>query len=116
MLRVLDLRLVLSRSLPLPEFELALGRRKPIYIPFPQAVPLVAVIDPATCIEFKTHNCKKTCVAACGDRDAIDFEQKEETVEFDVGTIVVSTGFHVFDAKRMTNYGYGRDPGGSSAP
>ena len=93
------------------EFELGLGKRKPIYIPFPQAVPLVAVIDPETCIEFKTHNCRKTCVDACGDRDAIDFGQMEQTVELEVGTIIVATGFQVFDARRMTNYGYGNHPG-----
>ena len=93
------------------EFDLGLGKRKPIYIPFPQAIPLVAVIDPVTCIEFKTGHCKQTCVDACGDRDAIDFHQKEETVELDVGTLIVATGFHVFDASRMTNYGYGKFPG-----
>src|SRR3990172_6540428 len=93
------------------EFELGLGMRKPIYIPFPQAIPLVAVIDPETCIEFKTRQCKKTCVAACGDRGAIDFNQKEATVDLEVGAIIVSTGFHVFDAAPMTNYGYGVLPG-----
>ena len=93
------------------EFDLGLGKRKPIYIPFPQAVPLVAVIDPATCIEFKTGHCKQTCEDACGDRDAIDFHQPEQTVELDVGTVIVATGFQVFDASRMTNYGYGKYPG-----
>ena len=93
------------------EFDLGLGKRKPIYVPFPQAIPLVAVIDPETCIEFKTGHCKQTCVEACGDRDAIDFHQKEETIELDVGTLIVATGFHVFDASRMTNYGYGKFPG-----
>ena len=93
------------------EFDVGMGKRKPIYVPFPQAVPPVAVIDPDTCIEFKTHNCKKTCVTACGDRNAIDFNQKEELLEVEVGAIVVSTGFKVFDATRCTNYGYGRYPG-----
>ncbi len=93
------------------EFDLGLGKRKPIYIPFPQAVPLVAVIDPETCIEFKTGHCKQTCVEACGDRDAIDFGQKEQIVDLEVGTIIVATGFRVFDASRMTNYGYGKLPG-----
>jgi len=93
------------------EFELGLGKRKPIYIPFPQAIPLVAVIDPETCIEFRTAHCKKTCVDACGERDAIDFKQTEQTIEFDVGTIIVATGFQIFDAARMTNYGYGKLPG-----
>ena len=93
------------------EFELGLGMRKPIYIPFPQAVPLVAVIDSETCIEFKTGHCKKTCVVACGDRNAIDFTQQETVVELDVGAIIVATGFKIFDASRMTNYGYGKLPG-----
>lgn len=99
----------------LSEFDMGLGRRKPIYIPFPQAVPLVAVIDPKTCIEFKTGNCKKTCVVACGDRNAIDFTQKEKIEEVDVGTIIVATGFQTFDASRMTNYGYGKYPNVYSA-
>ncbi|KXH74821.1 MAG: disulfide reductase [Candidatus Thorarchaeota archaeon SMTZ-45] len=92
------------------EFDLGLGKRKPIYVPFPQAIPLVATIDPNTCIEFKTHNCKKTCVEACGDRNAIDFDQKEEFVELDVGTIIVTTGHDIFDASKMSGYGYGKYP------
>ncbi len=92
------------------EFDEGIGLRKPIYIPFPQAIPQVATIDPETCIEFKTHNCKKTCAEACGDREAIVFDQKEERMEIDVGAIVVSTGFKVFDATKCTNYGYGKFP------
>ena len=60
------------------EFNLDLGKRKPIYIPFPQAVPQMVVIDPETCIEFKSGKCKKTCVEVCGDRKAIDFNQQEK--------------------------------------
>jgi heterodisulfide reductase subunit A len=92
------------------EFNLGLGKRKPIYIPFAQATPLVVLIDPETCIQFKSGKCKKTCVEACADRRAIDFEQREETKEIEVGTIILSTGFQVFDAKRIPNYGYGIYP------
>ncbi|MCS7316433.1 MAG: FAD-dependent oxidoreductase, partial [Bryobacterales bacterium] len=53
------------------EFNQGLGKRKPIYIPFPQAVPQVVLIDPETCIEFKSGKCKKTCIEACGERKAI---------------------------------------------
>ena len=52
---------------------------------------------PDRCIQSKTGKCKKTCAAAC-DRKAIDFEQKEETVQVDVGAIIISTGFETFDA------------------
>ena len=91
------------------EFQMGLGKRKPIYLPFPQATPQVVLIDPQRCIQLKTGKCKKTCAAAC-DRNAIDFEQKEETVEVDVGAIIISTGFQPFDATRIPAYGYGKYP------
>jgi heterodisulfide reductase subunit A len=95
------------------EFDEGVGLRKPVYIPFPQAVPNYAVIDPETCIEFKSHHCKKTCVTACNEvagRNAIDFDQKPSFVEFDVGAVIVTTGFKTFDPSHMPQYGYGRFP------
>jgi heterodisulfide reductase subunit A len=90
------------------EFNLGLSKRKPVYIPFPQAVPQVVTIDPNTCIEFRTGKCKKTCVEVCADRNAIDFQQTETFDEIDVGTIILATGFKAFDAGRIPYYGYGR--------
>jgi heterodisulfide reductase subunit A2 len=92
------------------DFNEGLGKRKPVYIPFPQATPQVVLIDPETCLHLKTGKCKKTCVEACADREAIDFSQKETNTEIKVGTIIVATGFKAFDAKRIPQYGYGRYP------
>jgi len=95
------------------EFDEGLGLRKPIYIPFPQAVPLAAVIDPKTCIEFKTHKCEKKCKEACekiAQRFAINFDQKEQEIEIEVGTIIVTTGFKTFDASKISRYGYKKYP------
>jgi heterodisulfide reductase subunit A len=92
------------------EFNLGLSKRKPIYLSFPQAVPQKVVIDPDTCIEFKSGKCKKTCVEVCADRNAIDFHQKEEVKTVDVGSIILATGFQVFDARRVPYYGYGLYP------
>jgi heterodisulfide reductase subunit A len=92
------------------EFNLGLGKRKPIYIPFPQAVPPVVVIDPETCIEFKSGKCKKTCVEVCAERHAIDFKQPEEIKSIKVGAIVLATGFEAFDVRRIPYYGYGIYP------
>ena len=92
------------------EFNVGLSKRKPIYMPFAQAVPPVVVIDPERCLQVRTGKCKKTCVEACADRHAIDFSQKEELVEIKVGNIIVATGFKLFDVKRMPQYGYGRFP------
>jgi heterodisulfide reductase subunit A len=90
------------------EFNLGLNNRKPIYIPFPQAVPQVVVIDPDACIEFRAGCKKKSCVEVCADRNAIDFQQEETYDEVEVGTIIIATGFKTFDAKRIPYYGYGR--------
>ena len=91
------------------EFNVGLSKRKPIYIPFPQATPQIVVIDRETCIEFKSGKCKKTCVEVC-DRKAIDFKQKEEIKEIEVGTIILTTGYQTFDAHRIPFYGYGKYP------
>ena len=92
------------------EFNAGLGRRKPIYLPFPQAVPQVVLIDPDRCLRLKTGKCKQTCVEACADRHAIDFTQEEQLVEIQVGSIIVATGYKLFDATRIPQYGYGRYP------
>ena len=90
------------------EFDQGLANRKPVYVPFPQAVPPVPVIDGEACLMLKNGKCKQTCVEACGDRNAIDFEQEDRVEEFDVGAMIVSTGFQAFDPTPMRQYGYGR--------
>jgi len=90
------------------EFDHALSKRKAIYMPFPQAVPKIPVIDKETCVYYKTGKCQ-ACKKFCAT-DAIDFEQKDRIEEIEVGAIVLTTGFQVFDASKMTPYGYGRLP------
>lgn len=87
------------------EFDEKLSKRKPVYIPFPQAIPLSAVIDSTTCIQLISGKCKKDCQKAC-ERGAIDFDMKPETVEVDVGAIIVSTGFKIFDPLQIPRYRY----------
>jgi heterodisulfide reductase subunit A len=93
----------------LDEFNEGLSKRKPIYIPFPQATPPVVVVDPDACIWFKSGKCPKTCLEAC-ERDAFDFDQTETFDEVNVGAIVLATGFKAFDATRAPQYGYGKFP------
>ena len=90
------------------EFNQGLSKRKPVYMPFPQATPSVVLIDPETCIHFNGKGkCKMPCAEAC-ERNAIDFEQKEVIEEVEVGAIILATGFKTFDAKEMPRYGYGK--------
>jgi len=92
------------------KFNQGLGKRKPVYIDFPQATPKVVLLDPETCIQLKTGKCKKSCAEVC-DRKAFDFTQKEKFEEIQVGAIVLATGFKAYDAKRDPQYGYGKYPG-----
>lgn len=87
-----------------PEFTL--GPKTPIYVPTLQAVPRVPVIDKESCIHFQTDGCE-TCAKAC-EPNAINFKMEDEFVEIDVGQVLVTTGFDLFDASKMAQYGYGR--------
>jgi heterodisulfide reductase subunit A len=90
------------------EFDLGLGQRKAIYVPFAQAVPNVPVIDTEHCAYFLKGTCR-ACEKFC-EREAIDFEQQEEIVEIEIGNIIVTTGYDSFDPTPMVKYGYGRLP------
>jgi len=47
------------------------------------------------------------CIKAC-EREAINHDMKEESVELEVGNIIVATGYELFDPTPLTQYGYGR--------
>jgi heterodisulfide reductase subunit A len=96
---------VFKKGVP-SEFEEGLARRRAIYIAFPQAVPLKAVIDKENCLLLSKGKCKKACMDACKG-GAIDFEQKEELIEKEVGAIIIATGYDLFDPHRLPQYGYG---------
>ncbi len=91
------------------EFEAGLAARSAIHIPFPQAVPLSAVVDPESCLHFTKGKCNQKCLEACAP-GAIDFDQEEEFLDLEVGAVVLATGYDLFDAAAMPQYGYGRYP------
>ncbi|MDI6857425.1 MAG: CoB--CoM heterodisulfide reductase iron-sulfur subunit A family protein [Dehalococcoidia bacterium] len=90
------------------EFDQGLTERSVVYMPFPQAVPRIPVIDRENCVYFKNGKCG-ACKKFC-PRDAVDFEQEDRIVELEVGAVILSTGFKPFDATRIPLYGYGRFP------
>ncbi|MBN1955616.1 MAG: CoB--CoM heterodisulfide reductase iron-sulfur subunit A family protein [Anaerolineae bacterium] len=92
-------------------FNQGLGMRASIYVPFPQAVPLIYTVDPEACLYLTRGKCGNTfkCKDAC-PADAIDFEQKEKLVELDVATVIVATGFDLVDPATKPEFGYGVYP------
>lgn len=116
------------------EFDEGLGKRSPIYIAFPYAVPAVYTIDKDQCLMQTKGKCGKAtlvstregiekkgrgeevtknevppCVAACGP-NCINHDAKDEIVELKVGTIVVATGYDIIDPKVSAEYKYGLYP------
>ncbi|MBP5307643.1 MAG: CoB--CoM heterodisulfide reductase iron-sulfur subunit A family protein [Clostridia bacterium] len=96
-----------SRKTP-NEFNEGMNTRSAIYIPFAQAVPKYAVIDPAACLHFKTGKCG-LCERTC-DAKAVDYNQKDETIERKYGAIVVATGYNVIKLDNFGEYGYTENP------
>ena len=74
-------------------FNADLATRKAIYVNNPQAVPLKYAIDADSCIYFKKGKCG-FCAKVCPTK-AIDFEQKEEVVTLQAGSVILAPGFIV---------------------
>ena len=94
---------------PIPsEYDMGLKGRKPIYVPYAQAIPNIPAIDRDTCIHFKTGECK-ICTEFCGV-NAIDHSQEDEIVELNVGSIILAPGFQPFDPSKFDTYSYAKHP------
>jgi heterodisulfide reductase subunit A len=90
------------------EYEMGLKGRKPVYVPYAQAVPNTPAIDRDVCVHFKTGGCK-ICTEFCGV-DAIDHSMQDEIIELNVGSIVLAPGFEPFDPSKFDSYNYSRFP------
>ena len=83
------------------EFDEGMSPRKAAYIPFPQAVPLIYTIDEKDCV--KCGLCVKKC-----EKESIDLNMPDEFIDLDIGTILVTSGFEIYDASQLAQYGWGR--------
>jgi heterodisulfide reductase subunit A len=87
------------------EYNQNLSLNKAIHIYFSQAVPLITYVDPDNCLYLQDEKCN-ICIGAC-QKQAIDLNQKEDTVQVEVGAIIMAPGFEVFDPKLRNDCGYG---------
>lgn len=87
--------------------ELTLGPNAAITLPFRQAIPNVPRVNPDYCIHMKTGGCE-LCVKVC-QKEAINFTElaQDSFEEFEVGAVIMATGFQDFDPTPMKQYGYG---------
>jgi len=90
------------------EFDAGMGKRKAIYVPFPQAVPNVPVIDREHCTYYLKGRCR-LCEKFC-QPGAVNFEQQDEVLAETFGAIVMATGFDTWDQSAVGEYGGGQIP------
>jgi len=87
------------------EYDDGMSTRGAAYVMFPQAIPMRAVVDRETCLDCKKKKCEEACRA-----DAFDWEMEDKTLELEVGSVVVATGFEQLDASILGEYGWGVHP------
>ena len=80
-------------------FDAGVGVRKAIYKPQPQAVPDIVIKDPEHCIECGL------CYDACG-LCAIRKEDTAKTFSIPAASVIIATGYTVFDACTKTQFGH----------
>ena len=90
----------------LSDYDMGMAPRSSIYIPFPQAIPKVAVIDRDTCMHYLKGVCG-SCADFC-EAGAIDYDQEDQIEEVSVGAVVLSPGFEQFDPDLKKELGYDR--------
>lgn len=90
------------------EFNFGLDDRKAIYKDYAQGIPSVYTIDPDNCKVLQGGKCG-VCAKVCQAK-AVDYEQKDSEVELNVAAVIVSTGYELFDATQIPEYGYGKLP------
>ena len=93
------------------EFDSGLTWRKAIYIPFSQAVPPAYLLDTKTCLGLLPQacgECKKACDKA--GTACINLDARPINHDLEVGVIISATGYELYQAENLTEYGYGIYP------
>jgi heterodisulfide reductase subunit A len=90
------------------DFNAAMGKRKVAYIKYGQTVPLKYIIDGENCIYLQKARCK-ACEKFC-PTGAINFDDKEQEITVNVGSVILASGFSPFDPTPFDFYGYSETP------
>jgi heterodisulfide reductase subunit A-like polyferredoxin len=88
------------------EYNLGFAKAKAIFRYFAQGIPSAYTINANQCRQLQGKKCG-VCAKVC-QAGAIDYKQQERVIEVQAGAIIVATGYDLFDATRMPEYGYGR--------
>jgi heterodisulfide reductase subunit A len=91
------------------EFNLGIGKRKAVYLKYPQAVPLKYAIDPQSCIWLRKPGRCGACAKVC-PTGAINLNDTPKDHILDVGAVILAMGFRPYNPFELDFTGYGRLP------
>jgi heterodisulfide reductase subunit A-like polyferredoxin len=89
-------------------FNEGLGTRRAVYAYFAQGIPSTRTIDPDHCRQLNGKKCG-ICAKVC-QAEAINFDQKDQIVELNVGAVILAAGYDVFDPSLIPEYRYREIP------
>ena len=90
-------------ALRVNDFNYGLDKTKAAYIPFDFAFPQKYVIDASAC----SGDCGRKCQEAC-KYEAIELDMAPQTLKFQVGAVILASGWELYDATKMDNLGFGQ--------
>ncbi len=83
------------------EFNFGMDKRKGIYMPHPMAFPNQCVMDPAVAASEEGKS-----IAEAMPTGHVDLGQQTETIDLNVGAIIVATGWTPYDPTKMDNLAF----------
>ena len=89
-------------------FNEGLGTRTAVYAYFAQGIPSTRTIDPDHCRQLNGKKCG-ICAKVC-QAEAINFDQKDQILELNVGAVILAAGYDVFDPSLIPEYRYREIP------
>lgn len=84
------------------DFNYGLDKTKAAYLPYDMAFPSKYVIDASVC----KGDCGQKCAEAC-QYEAIDLNMQPQTLNFQVGSIILAGGWDLYDIAKADNFGFG---------
>ncbi|HEY3320102.1 MAG TPA: CoB--CoM heterodisulfide reductase iron-sulfur subunit A family protein [Planctomycetota bacterium] len=91
-------------------FTFGLSERKAIAFAFVGGLPNAPFIDPQSCIRLKNGQDCNICRASCPIENTINFDERPQELQRNVGAIVVAAGGGLYDCSALPQLGFGSIP------
>jgi len=90
-------------SLRPDEFNYGMGKTKALYLPHEMAYPMIHVLDRRALSVHDKEHIQRTC-----PQGTIDLDMQSKSIQVNVGSMIVATGWQPYDAAKIAPLGFGR--------